>query len=196
MFYSWIIVGFVPGFVCNECTLIISAAPIWSGELQLIHPENTRSCTIHEARCECLARSWLVWFRCEFPCIIPWYYWSVLNMKFQSSAAKNTSLHSLLNKCKTAQGSRLLSTWLKQPLVNLHEIRMWQWRCALQQVLLNIAFKSPIGSRQDLVQTFISDSSTRRILQVSCIYTVFYIQGFIRMNTGQILENDARYASN
>ena len=36
---------------------------------------------------------------------------------------KNSSLFGILNKCRTAQGTRLLSMWLKQPLVNLHEIR-------------------------------------------------------------------------
>jgi DNA mismatch repair protein MSH2 len=36
--------------------------------------------------------------------------------------AKNMTLFGLLNKCKTAQGVRLLGQWLKQPLVNLHEI--------------------------------------------------------------------------
>jgi DNA mismatch repair protein MSH2 len=36
--------------------------------------------------------------------------------------AKNTTLFGILNKCKTAQGVRLLGQWLKQPLVNLHEI--------------------------------------------------------------------------
>ncbi|KIM69472.1 hypothetical protein SCLCIDRAFT_1207895 [Scleroderma citrinum Foug A] len=56
---------------------------------------------------------------------------------------KSSTLLGLLNKCKTAQGTRLLGTWLKQPLVNLHEIR----------------------KRQDLVETFVDDSSTRRILQ-------------------------------
>lgn len=39
------------------------------------------------------------------------------------TSGKNTTLHGLLNKCKTAQGTRLLGGWLKQPLVNLHEIR-------------------------------------------------------------------------
>lgn len=35
---------------------------------------------------------------------------------------KNMSLFGLLNRCKTAQGTRLLAQWLKQPLVNLHSI--------------------------------------------------------------------------
>ncbi|KAF7318276.1 DNA mismatch repair protein 2 [Mycena chlorophos] len=57
--------------------------------------------------------------------------------------ARNTTLFGLLNKCKTAQGARLLGTWLKQPLMNLHEIQ----------------------KRQNLVQTFVEDSSSRRIIQ-------------------------------
>ncbi|KAF7323675.1 DNA mismatch repair protein 2 [Mycena kentingensis (nom. inval.)] len=59
------------------------------------------------------------------------------------SSARNTTLLGLLNKCKTAQGTRLLGTWLKQPLVNLHEIQ----------------------KRQNLVQIFVEDSNTRRTLQ-------------------------------
>jgi DNA mismatch repair ATPase MutS len=45
----------------------------------------------------------------------------------KSSGAKNTTLLGLLNKCKTAQGTRMLGSWLKQPLVNRHEIRMFFW---------------------------------------------------------------------
>jgi len=41
----------------------------------------------------------------------------------QGSINKNATLLGLLNRCKTAQGTRLLGTWLKQPLINLHEIR-------------------------------------------------------------------------
>ncbi|TFK49468.1 DNA mismatch repair protein [Heliocybe sulcata] len=58
-------------------------------------------------------------------------------------ANKNTTLLGLLNKCKTTQGTRLLATWLKQPLVNLHEIR----------------------KRQDLVELFVDNADTRRTLQ-------------------------------
>ncbi|KAJ4481616.1 DNA mismatch repair protein [Lentinula edodes] len=56
---------------------------------------------------------------------------------------RNTTLLGLLNKCKTAQGTRLLGTWLKQPLVNIHEIK----------------------KRQDLVQMFVDDTNSRRALQ-------------------------------
>ncbi len=36
--------------------------------------------------------------------------------------SKNLTLFGILNRCKTAQGVRLLGQWLKQPLVNLHQI--------------------------------------------------------------------------
>lgn len=36
--------------------------------------------------------------------------------------AKNMSLYGLLDKCQTSQGKRLLQRWLKQPLINRHEI--------------------------------------------------------------------------
>ncbi|KAJ7821436.1 hypothetical protein B0H14DRAFT_3733814 [Mycena olivaceomarginata] len=69
------------------------------------------------------------------------------------STTRNTTLLGLLNKCKTAQGTRLLSTWLKQPLVNLHEIR----ECANRWV--------GVKKRQNLVETFVDDSNSRRTLQ-------------------------------
>lgn len=43
-------------------------------------------------------------------------------LTFSQGENKNTTLFGILNKCKTSQGSRLLGTWLKQPLINLHEI--------------------------------------------------------------------------
>ncbi|GAA5879435.1 hypothetical protein JCM1840_007040 [Sporobolomyces johnsonii] len=39
---------------------------------------------------------------------------------------KNMSVFGLLNRCRTAQGTRLLAMWLKQPLVNLHTIQQRQ----------------------------------------------------------------------
>ena len=35
---------------------------------------------------------------------------------------KQSSLYGILNQCKTAMGSRLLTAWLTHPLVNLDEI--------------------------------------------------------------------------
>ncbi|KAF9524112.1 DNA mismatch repair protein MSH2, partial [Crepidotus variabilis] len=61
----------------------------------------------------------------------------------KQSLNENTSLFSVLNKCKTAQGSRLLGTWLKQPLINLHEIH----------------------NRLNLVEVFVQDTNSRRSLQ-------------------------------
>lgn len=57
---------------------------------------------------------------------------------------KNMSLYGLLNRCKTSQGQRLLARWLKQPLVNLHEIK----------------------KRQGVVEAFVEDLMTRTTLQV------------------------------
>ncbi|KAI7895639.1 muts domain V-domain-containing protein [Mucor mucedo] len=56
---------------------------------------------------------------------------------------KSTSVYGLLNKCKTAQGSRLFAQWLKQPLLSLHEITQ----------------------RQDLVQAFVNNTMLRQTLQ-------------------------------
>jgi DNA mismatch repair protein MSH2 len=57
---------------------------------------------------------------------------------------KATNLYSLLNKCKTAAGSRLLSQWLKQPLLSLSEIE----------------------KRQNLVQVFYDDEQSCQLMQV------------------------------
>jgi DNA mismatch repair ATPase MutS len=59
------------------------------------------------------------------------------------AGGKYGSLFGLLNRCKTAQGTRLLRVWLKQPLVNLWEIE----------------------KRQQLVEMFVEDTETRAALQ-------------------------------
>ncbi|PPR07413.1 LOW QUALITY PROTEIN: hypothetical protein CVT26_013729 [Gymnopilus dilepis] len=85
------------------------------------------------------------------------FFPSLPNMLNKSQTAnQNTTLFGVLNKCKTAQGSRLLGTWLKQPLVNLHEI------------LASISLASADGvsdTRQNLVEIFTADTNSRRTLQ-------------------------------
>ncbi len=56
---------------------------------------------------------------------------------------KSMSLFGLLNVCKTAAGSRLLTQWIKQPLLNLDDI----------------------NKRLDLVEVFVNDSQLRQLIQ-------------------------------
>ncbi|KAF1357122.1 muts domain V-domain-containing protein [Delphinella strobiligena] len=57
--------------------------------------------------------------------------------------SKTMNLYGLLNHCKTPVGSRLLAQWLKQPLMNLDDIRR----------------------RQQLVEAFVNDTDLRTSMQ-------------------------------
>ncbi|KAL9539132.1 hypothetical protein MBANPS3_010452 [Mucor bainieri] len=60
----------------------------------------------------------------------------------RDGSSSTTSLYGLLNKCQTAQGSRLFTQWLKQPLLNLEAI------C----------------KRQDIVEAFCDNTELRQSL--------------------------------
>ncbi|KAI9254505.1 DNA mismatch repair protein msh-2 [Phascolomyces articulosus] len=68
----------------------------------------------------------------------------------QEGSNKSMSLYGLLNKCKTAQGSRLLVQWLKQPLLNIQDIHR----------------------RQDLLEIFFEGTELRQSIQEDHLKTV------------------------
>ncbi|KAK1923021.1 putative DNA mismatch repair protein MSH2 [Papiliotrema laurentii] len=68
---------------------------------------------------------------------------SLMPNPLEGGGGRNMSVYGLLDKCKTSQGKRLLGRWLKQPLVNLHEIT----------------------KRQNVVEAFVDDSMSRQAIQ-------------------------------
>ncbi|GAA5886475.1 hypothetical protein JCM6882_001648 [Rhodosporidiobolus microsporus] len=58
-------------------------------------------------------------------------------------SSKTMSVFGLLNRCKTAQGTRMLAMWLKQPLVNLHTIQ--QRQDVVECLFENQEFRSAIA---------------------------------------------------
>ena len=75
------------------------------------------------------------------------------------------SVYGLLDRCFTSQGKRLLGRWLKQPLVNLHEISQY---AAIQHELITVE------RRQGIVEAFFQDSVTRQSVQVRQIPQAFH----------------------
>ncbi|KAJ2594930.1 MSH2 protein [Coemansia sp. RSA 1722] len=63
----------------------------------------------------------------------------------RDGASRTMSIQGLLNRCKTAQGRRLLAQWLKQPLLNV----------------------DMINERLDLVEAFFNDTELRNSLRLA-----------------------------
>ncbi|KAI9458862.1 DNA mismatch repair protein [Lactarius psammicola] len=75
------------------------------------------------------------------------------------SGAKNTTLLGLLNKCKTAQGTRMLGSWLKQPLVNRHEILKRWYQDDFMKLMpdmnrISKRFQKSVASLEDVVRVY------------------------------------------
>ncbi len=64
--------------------------------------------------------------------------------QIQSSNNKSHSVYGVLNKCCTSQGARLLTQWIKQPLVDINKI---EDRQNMVEILIN-----DTELRQDLIE--------------------------------------------
>ena len=83
-----------------------------------------------------------------------------LNLLPQPSESQNRSstVFGLLNQCKTAMGSRLLNTWLKQPLLDVDSIR----------------------ERHDVVDAFVEDQTLRQGLSDECLRRLVDIRRYVK----------------
>lgn len=74
---------------------------------------------------------------------------------------KNTNLYGLLNKCRTAQGSRMLGQWIKQPLMSIPDISTLFLPKPNQMIT--------IEKRQDIVSIFVENAYLREMIQENCL---------------------------
>ena len=74
------------------------------------------------------------------------------------SQNRSSSLFGLLNQCKTAMGSRLLNLWLKQPLLDVTQIK----------------------HRHDVVEAFVEDQTLRQCLSDECLRRMVDIRRFVK----------------
>jgi DNA mismatch repair ATPase MutS len=122
----------------------------------------------------------------EIVCVLPENLDPMAHEVHQGVSNKNSTLLGLLNKCKTAQGTRLLASWLKQPLVN-PSVAFCRSFLACVDFLLQANGK--ISSK------FSWTTRTRDKLcrLASCLWaTLIHTHAYL---AGRLLENDARYAS-
>lgn len=82
---------------------------------------------------------------------------NALNIESIPGGDDTMSLHGILNKCRTTQGQRLLSQWIKQPLVDLKRIGKWLYY--YYSILLYIV------ERQDVVEVFVDNVALCQAIQ-------------------------------
>jgi DNA mismatch repair protein MSH2 len=86
-----------------------------------------------------------------------------------NAADKSFSLYGLLNKCRTAMGSRRLLQWIKQPLLNIDDIGKWCFcrllLCGFSSTGRGHHFAPPTEVRQNIVEIFVEDAELRQSMQ-------------------------------
>jgi hypothetical protein len=82
------------------------------------------------------------------------------------NSSKTMSVFGLLNRCKTAQGTRLLAMWLKQPLVNRHVICETGSASCICRAVAWLTESTPVVQRQDLVECLVESQEFRQAITV------------------------------